>query len=835
MTASGLSGIGVVELGQMVAAPWTAKLLGDLGADVIKVEPPGGDAARRRGPYRSDNGDVGEIGGLFAAINTNKRSVVADLATAEGRAVLNELLAEADLFVHDLAPATASEHGLTAAALRARYPSLVTTSITPFGQTGPYADWKAAELQIVHGGGWGWLAPGCVTDPELPPLKPYGHQAAFQSGFAAACASLAAVDRAQRTGCGEHIDFAQMSYVVGMLEAAFVSWSYRSENSSRLGARILNPWGIFPASDGHIFLVCPEPDQWERLKDFLGRPQWADTSVLETFEGRLEHEDLLSTWLGEWISAHSVMDLFHRGQAERLAFAPVNTVAQMAADPHLAAREFLVTYDQPGLGEITVPGPPFRLRSSWWSIRRPAPGLGEPSDTVFDSAFDSLDVAKNTVHAETKEHANSPSAVRSSSAVLDPVSTADVAGAAPVGGKRPLEGITVADFTWVWAGPYCTMHLAHLGATVVKVESSTRPDLGRRLPTHSSRHTPTLDTNGYFNQYSQGKLSINLNMSTPQGRALARRLALECDLVVSNYATGVMDEWGLGYDALARERPDVIVGVISGYGHHGPYRSYMGYGPTTGPLSGLASMTGYPGEGAQELGVSLGDPAAGIATAYALVAALVARRRTGEGQFVDTSLWEATTSCAVEGWMEWVLTGSQPVPMGNLDPLWSPHNLYRCAGDDDWVAVCCVDDREWEALAGIVGIDRGDERFVSAAERKSHEAELDALIGAWTRQRDQWDVTEILQAAGVPAFPSLSARSLETNPHLAARGLIERLDHPAVGQMSHVGIPWLLTEGTDGVCSPAPTLGQHTHEVLTEVLGLSSHEIAALQAAGTLR
>jgi len=393
----------------------------------------------------------------------------------------------------------------------------------------------------------------------------------------------------------------------------------------------------------------------------------------------------------------------------------------------------------------------------------------------------------------------------------------------------------VADFTWVWAGPYCTLHLAHLGATVVKIESAARPDLGRRLPTQSGRHSPTLDTNGYFNQYGQGKKSITVDMGTAEGRALAKRLALACDLVVSNYATGVMDEWGLGYEALAAERPDVIVGVISGYGHHGPYQSYMGYGPTTGPLSGLASMTGYPGTDADELGVSLGDPAAGIATAYALVAALVARRRTGEGQFIDTSMWEATTACTVEGWMEWVMRGTQPDPMGNLDPLWSPHNLYRCAGNDDWVAVCCVDEAEWAALARITGIDPDDERFATAAGRKANEAELDKLIGAWTRERDQWDITELLQAAGVPAFPSLSSRSLEVNPHLAERGLIERLDHPVVGQMSHVGIPWLLTEGTNGVRSPAPMLGQHTHEVLTGLLGLNPDEIAALEAADALR
>lgn len=742
------------------------------------------------------------MGGLFAALNTNKRSIVADLDVAHDRSRVEELLSDADLLIHDLAPGEVAHVGLAADDLRGRHRSLVTLSVTPFGQTGPHAHWRAEELQVVHGGGWGWLAPGCVNDPDLPPLKPHGHQAGFQSGFAAACVALAAVDRAQRTGHGEHIDFSTMSYVSGMLEAAFLSWSYMGENASRLGARILNPWRMMPTADGRIFIVCVEADQWERLKDLMGRPEWADMEIFDTVEGRFENEDLLHMWLAEWIASHKVMDLFHRGQADRLAFAPVNTIAQMSEDPHLAARDFLVTYDQPGLGRITVPGAPSRLTNDWWSVRRPAPALGEHDGAMF-------------------EPTSTPA-----------VSQASVAS--PASG-RPLDGVTVADFSWVWAGPYCTMHLAHLGATVVKVESAAKPDLGRRLPTYSVHHEQTLDTNGYFNQYGQGKRSITIDMNTLEGRALAKRLAVTCDVVVSNYATGVMDGWGLGYEALATERPDVIVAAISGYGQDGPYKSYMGYGPTTGPLSGLASLTGYEGSAAEELGVSLGDPAAGITTAYALVAALVARRRTGEGQFIDTSMWEATTACIAEGWMEWELTGEQPEPKGNRDPLMSPHNLYRCAGDDNWVAICSADNREWSALADVVGIDPADARFATAPDRKANEAELDQLVADWTAGQDQWDVTATLQGVGVPAYPSLSPRSLEVNPHLAARGFFERLDHPVVGRMTHTGIPWLLTDGTNGVQAPAPTLGQHTSEVLSEVLGLSNAEIAALEAAGALR
>ncbi|MDG2114827.1 MAG: CoA transferase, partial [Actinomycetota bacterium] len=658
------------------------------GADVIKIEAPRGDRARTRGPYTGPADH--EASGLFSYLNTNKRSVVADVQTVAGRALVADLLADADLLLHNLAPAEALAAGFDAEVLRASHPSLVTVSLTPFGQVGPYANHRAEEIQVVNAGGWGWLTPGCSDRGDLPPLKPFGHQADFQAGFGAATAALAAVDHAQRTGQGAHLDYSVMAHVTSMLEAGFITWSYLREIPGRLGARVLNPWRILPAADGEIFIVCVEQDQWGRLKDIMGHPEWADMELFDTVEGRHDAEDLLHMWLGEWVEPQKVMNLFHLGQSNRVAFAPVFTMAQMADDPHLAERGFLREFEQPGMGTLRVPGPPSRLTNPWWSIRRPAPGLDEHAGETFEA---------------TPQRVPAP-AVPSA--------------------ERPLEGITVADFSWVWAGPYCGMQLAHLGAEVIKIESASAPDLGRRLPLHSIDHDPTPDTNAYFNQWNQGKRSVTVDLQTDEGRQLAKRIALECDLVLSNYATGVMDRFGLGYEQLSQERPDVIVATISGYGHYGPYKSYIGYGPTTAPLSGLASLTGYDGGPPEEVGVALGDPASGVATAFALVAALVARRRTGQGQHIDTALWEATTACVGEGWMQWALTGRQPERMGNHDPLMAPHSLYRCAGDDRWAAIACATDEEWRALAAVIGGDLvDDQRFVTAVERKANEAELD--------------------------------------------------------------------------------------------------------------
>ena len=789
----GLEGIRVVEVGQMIAVPWATRLIADLGAEVVKLEPPEGDRSRRRGPFPGVPNP--SQSGLFTHLNLNKRSVIIDFSEPSDTARMHELLAEADLLVHDLSPDAADLVGLHEDDLAQRHPSLVTVSVTPFGRSGPYSKWCAEDLQLIHGGGWGWMTPGCSDEIDQPPLKPAGQQAGFQIGFAAATIALGALDRSLCTGEGEHLDLSGMAYISSMLEAGFISWSYLNEIPGRAGTRILNPWRIFEVADGRIFIVCVEDDQWARLKEVMGSPEWAQMEIFDTQAGRFDAEDLLHMWLGEWAAPQRVMDLFHLGQGNRIGFAPVNTIEQMLEDPHLRERGFLVEVDQPGLGKITLPGPVARLAKSWWSVREPAPALGEHQDATF----------------------------------VEP-RTADPLVEQPR--SRPLEGVTVADFTWVWAGPFCTMHLAHLGAEVIKVESKQAPDLGRRLPLFSVNHEVSVDSNGYFNQWGQGKKSITLDLSTPDGRAIAKRIATSCDLVVSNYATGVMEKFGLGYDDLVQLRPDVIVGAISGYGNYGPYRDYLGYGPTTAPLSGLSSMTGYEGGKPEEVGVSLGDPAAGIATAHLLIAALIARRRTGEGQFIDTSLWEATASSAVEGWTQQILTGEQPDFCGNRDPIMAPHNLYRCQGEDDWVAISCATEQQWQKMAALLDLD--DPKFASETSRKQFENELDALIEAWTSRHDKWEITHILQSEDIPAMPSLDVQSLETDPHLNSRGFVERLEHPVVGTLAHTGIPWLLRDGPNGVRSPAPMLGEHTEQVLSSLLGFSDDEIQDLRDRNVL-
>jgi crotonobetainyl-CoA:carnitine CoA-transferase CaiB-like acyl-CoA transferase len=819
---SGLEGIRVLELGELVSAPFTGKLLADLGADVVKVEHSGGDSARRRGPFPGDIPHP-EKSGTFLALNTNKRSVELDLASEAGQREFRRLLCCADILIHNFTPRQAEAFAIEFETLRALRPSLVMCSITSFGLTGPYRNYRAEEITLVHGGGWAFQSPGASDRPDDPPLKPFGHQAHLQAGLAGAMTTLAAYYRAQRTGIGEHIDLSAQSYVATILEAAMPYYTYPGLVATRKGQRGLNPWGIYTCRDGLIFVATIEQDQWERLVELMGHPEWAAMELFSDFPSRLANHDALRVFLGEWIAQWNVDELFHKGQSKRICFAPVLTMEQLADQPHLQERDYFHCVTHPVAAELTHLGAPYRLRHPWWQIRRAAPTLDEHNidDIAGDWQLGPLPVSK--------QQEGSRGAV----------------GATRTTGSRftannsesglPLAGVRVADFTWVWAGPYCAMQLAHLGAEVIKCESMGRPDLGRRLAVYPPDTKPGLNRSGYFNQWNQGKKSISLNLRNPASIAVAKELVAQCDVVVENFATGVMDRLGLGYENLCEVRPDLIYASISGYGDTGPLHHYMAYGPAISPLSGLSSATGYLDGPPQELGIALGDPAAGVTAAVAICAALAARQRSGLGQHIDVSLWEATAQLGAEGWMDYAMNGRNPERIGNRDPQMCPHGCFRCAGDDEWVTIACANDAEWLALCKVIGSGlAGDPRFASLDSRRVHEDALEELISNWTTTRDRWAITRQLQEAGVAAFPSMSPRDLVDDPHLASRGLLERLDHPEVGRRVHVGIPWRLTNGPNGVRSPAPQLGADTREVLGGILEYSDEKIDRLISDGVL-
>ncbi len=783
----------VLELGTGVASAYAGKLMADAGADVVKVESPAGDPARRRGPFPGGVPDP-ERSGMFLALNLNKRGITLDLPWT--RTELDRLLAWADIVVHDLRVSAAAARGLDAASLRSSYPGLVTLAITPFGQTGPYAEFGAEELTVANAGGWAYVCPATSTDPSLPPLKVFGDQCALMSGVAGATAALAVAREARRSGVGEYIDLSEQAYVASVLEGGLPAYSYLDQVAARHHKRLLIPWRIFDAKDGPIFIVCVEQDQWERLVEFMGHPDWADLPTFAQNADRAENEDLVHLFVQEFVGEWNAHELYHAAQAHRICVAPVMSLPELSANEHLRARGFFV---EAGEGEARMEylAAAAVSRSGRAAIARPAPRLGEHDGTVDLSARPRR----------------------------------------PSGGDAglPLAGVRVLDLTWAWAGPFCTLNLAHLGAEVIRVESAKRADLYRRLRICPEEWGDDLDVSGMFNQWHQGKASMSVDLGAPQGTEIVRRLVAESDVVVQNFATGVMERLGLGYDTLREINPRIVLASITGYGQTGPYRQYMGYGPAMPPLTGLAMATGHVGGGPEEFGLSMPDPTAGITAAMSVVAALLKRDETGEGDHLDITLWEATGVLNMEGWMQYVMTGTEPARIGNRSPRMAPHGCFPCTGEDAWVSIACRSDAEWFALARHIdpALAR-DPRFETLADRKGHEDALEDIVAAWTADRDRWDITRLLQESGIAAFPTMTAQDIVHDPHLAARGFIERLEHPKVGRRAHAGIPWLLHARPNGVSAPAPCLGADTDRCLREILGMPEEEIAGLYREGVV-
>ena len=804
-----LSGIRILECGELVAGPYAAKLLGHLGADVVKIEPPQGDPARRRGPFPRGEAHA-ERSGLHLYINQAKRSLVIDWTSPQGRERFLELAAAADAVIVSGSPRSIEERGLTYEKLGRVNPRLVVTTITPFGMTGPRRDWAATELIEVAAGGWLFISPGALADPSLPPLKAFGQQADFQGGVYAAIATLGAL---LARGNGQHVDVNIQAAIANELEMNFVHWTYARRVASRLGKRGLGPWGMVQLADGPFFLVTAEEDQWQRLVDYIGNPEWAASDIFADRVARGQNGDALMPLLEASLGHLTCEQAYTELQGRRVPCSPVFDMAMLLRSDHLAAREFFIEVDHPDAGRLTYPGAPYKLSKTPWEVVRPAPRLDEHGAEVLNDW-------KGTVPISVMH--------RESDAEMETV---------PVSGTQmsPLKGVRVADFCWVWAGPAATMQLALLGADVIRVERPGKPDVTRSIPPFAD-DVRAPNRAGYFNQYNQQKRSIGLNLKHAEGLRLAKELVTRSDVVTENFAGGVMDRLGLGYEELCKLKPDIVMISLSGYGATGPKKSYIAYGPVQVPMIGLASVSGYRGAGASEIGISYGDPNAALHAAFAVVAALHHRRRTGEGQFIDMSQWEAAVGLGAEALMETVMSGTQVAPQGNRDAIEAPQGVFRCAGDDEWVAIACWSDAQWRALATAIGQSglADDPRLATAAGRKQSEGDLEAAIAAWTASRNPDEIVATLQAVGVPSYRPLSNRGVDEDEQLNAWGAFVELEHPEAGRRRHVGPPWRYSQSDVTVKRAAPLAFADTDSVLAEILEYDEAEIRRLREAGAI-
>jgi crotonobetainyl-CoA:carnitine CoA-transferase CaiB-like acyl-CoA transferase len=797
-----LAGISVVECGEGVAAAYAAKLLAMLGADVIKVEPTGGDPTRYRGPYFDGNADINQSG-LFLYLNADKKGVTLDLRDSAGRAALDLLLDRADILFHNEHPRERAAAGMDNGAILRVHPGLVVAAISPFGDYGPYANYNAYEITVAHASGMASLAPAVSQFPELPPLKLFGHQAEFQAGAFAAMTSLAAWLYRAKTGAGQTIEVSEHECLATMLEGALPIYSYTGRGPSRLGRHSYAPRSIWPTRDGWIFINPGEEEQWNRLVELMGNPDWANEEIFKDRFERGKHAEALWPLMAEWTQNWNKQDLFIAGQAKRIPLAPMNAPSDVYADVHLRARNFFGPLPTPAGGTIEIPTMPFKSTGSAWRIHRPAPRLGEHNDEILGGQSDQPRAQDAAQNADTVP--------------------------APDGG--PLAGIRVLDFGWIWAAPYCSMMLAHLGADVIRVETAKRTCLSRRNPPFADNQEGP-NRAGVFNEWNQNKRSIQLNLTKPEGIELALRLAEHSDVTIENFGAGVLDRMGLGYEAMRRRNPGIIALSIGCYGRTGPYTDFVNYGPQVNGQAGLLAVSGYEGDQIREGPCAYGDPATGVFAAFLINAALIARRRTGLGQYFELSMMEVLAMGLPEALLEYAMNGRDLGPCGNRDRSMAPHNCYKAlGGPGEWVTIAVATEYEWCRLCEAMGQPAlaDDPRFTDAAARKRNEDELDRIITNWTSTRERWEVARMLQQAGVASIPTLSIKDLFEDPHLRERGFFVNLPHPEIGPRAHSGVPWKMSLTPCEVRRPAPCLGADTDNVLSSLLGLSAEEIDRLR------
>lgn len=789
-----LAGLEVLELGAGVAAPYCTKLLADLGANVIKLEAPeGGDPARRYGPLIDGTPDP-ERSGAFLYLNTSKRSVRLDPATETGRAAFLSLVGRADLLVEDRAPGALAALGLGYETLSRVNPRLVVMSLTPFGQTGPHAPHHSRHLNLFHCGGH--ASPfALVGAGDRAPARAGGYLAEYDAGLTAALGALAALYGREGSGRGEHVDCSKQEALM-CLERVTIG---RFANEPNPFGDRRGPGGVSRAKDGWVMLTTLEKHQWQGLVRAMGDPEWAKADWCATPEGRMAHFAEIAERKDEWGSSMLREDIYHAAQAEGTPAAPVRSVDEVLAWRQLRERGFFREVEHPRAGTLSMPSAPYTFSKTPWVGTR-APLLGE-------------------------HEAEAPAPAASTKAP-------DATSAAPADDARPLAGIRICDFTWAWAGPQGSLLLGMLGAEVIKIESRARLDHSRVHSLTAGSLSGGIDESPVFNDLNLGKRSVTLDLRKQEGRELVKQIVASSDVVLQNMRPGVLDRMGLGYDDLRAVRPDIIMLSSSAVGATGPEGRYAGYAPTFACLSGIASISGHPDEPPLALSGSV-DLRVGTASAFAVMAALMHRRRTGEGQNIDLSSTEVMTAMMGHALLDHQLGGEVPGRLGNRHEWMAPHGCYRCREEGEWgtwVTIAVGSEDEWTSLRGVIGDEALDgSGFASMESRKANEDALDARIEAWTSERSADEVVAKLQAAGIAVARMQSGASLSRDPHVRAREVFVPISHPKLGELQVVRPPWRMRGAK--VSEPAPLLGQHNDYVLGEILGLDDAEIERLVGA----
>jgi crotonobetainyl-CoA:carnitine CoA-transferase CaiB-like acyl-CoA transferase len=762
------------------------RYLADLGAEVIRVEPPGGSTSRLREPRYEG------IGLAFAARNAGKRGLTLDLERPEGQARLRDLLATAELLLESHRPGRLAELGLDLAGLLEEFPHLVVLSITDFGQTGPRREWVATD--------WVHLAMGAVLArsgrPGEPPLMPPGALGVESAVIQAAWAGLAAYWNRLHTGRGDHIDLSIHEGVLQVVDPAFGTGGTAGAGSRWYDLPEGRPdvahyYPVFPSSDGHVRMAVLAPRQWRGLRAWLGEPEEFQDRKYDLVHERFGAADRLYPLIGKLFASGRSQDLVDEGQRRGVPLAPVLDPAQVLRAEHYAERG--------AIGDVEIaPGLTARLPTGFVEIdgvrsgvRAPAPALGEADDAL---------------------PAKPP-----------------VAASANTSGKRlPLAGVRVLDLGVIVQGAEAGRMFADLGAEVIKVENRAFPDQGRVAA--------GTQMNASFAWGNHSKLSLGLNLREAEGVALFKRFVAESDVVLSNFKPGTMESLGLGYDVLREINPRLVMGSSSAVGSSGVWKTWMGYGPLVRAAAGLTSLwrTSRTATIHSDAATVYPDHLAARVTAVAVLAGLIAARRTGRGCHVESSQAEVILTAFSDRFLEESLLPGSFGPEGNLGRRGAPWGVYPCAGEDQWCVVTVRDDEDWQHLCATLNLPP-DPGLATQRQRFERRDAVERLVGDWTRTRSPIEVAELLQSAGVPAGPMVRPADLARDPHLAARRFWTTLPQPGLtAPLPTEARPFRSSGIPDLPPRPAPFHGEHTRRLCVDILGMSQAAIDALVAAGIL-
>ena len=777
--AGALTGLTVVNVAAGLDATYAAKLLSDLGARVILIEPPHGAPLRQRPPVEDGAGH----GAIFAHLASGVESVVPD-GHDHAQRLLRSLLAHADVLLSD--GASAWQHDLPTAP----HDHLISADLSAWGRSGPYADWRASDIATWAMGGYMYF----TGEPSREPLLIPGSQSEIHAGVHCALAVLAALHERRRSGHGQQIELSQLEANLSAHAWLVSSWAASGQPLPRTGhdfTRTADGWAHFMqmVPNPNVFLLIDQP---ERIDD-------VDTNDIDAWRQAVGpvYQDVEA-----WAQDLQSEEVAVRAQELRIACTPMLDAAGLDRNPQLEARGWWEIDTDSEVGQLRFPGPAYQLSRTPAQRGGPAPALGQHTRAVQE------------------EFIGRAPPVRPSAMPTD---------------QPALDGLRVVELTSNWAGPIAGRHLGDLGADVIKLEWAARPATRALFmpgPTQDPQRYP-YDRAMYFNLLNRNKRDAIVDLSTDDGKEIFSELIARADVFIENNSARVMPNLGLGYDTMGEVNPRLIYVSMSGFGATGPWRDWSAYGSNIEASSGLASVTGYDESQVYRTPVFYADPVAGNHATVAILAALDERERSGLGQFVDVALNEAGACHFLEMLMDYQATGAVRRPQGNRDQRFAPQGAYRCAGEDCWIALCVQNDEQWPLLAEAIGRQdlADDPDLATLVGRQARHDELDAAIQAWTQGYEQYEAAWILQRAGISAAPVLANWQVLADPHLFHRGFYVPIEHPVVGVYPFPSWPWRFSRTPARVTRPAPRFAEHNRQILSEI-GLSDERIEQLYVDG---